>query len=409
MCCKPIGYYLAPGMRLIRPLVALLVLFTTQVAPASAEPAPILFSRVALDRGGEGTLILDNKLVLAAGETTGRWTAAHTEPAFGFDRLVASWNAETPGDSQLRIEVQATTQGGTQTDWYTLAIWAADDHALQRTSVRGQTDVYGRIDTDTLFAQSDLFAAYTLRINLQRVSAEDPSPTLQMLAAAVSNTTYSPATLTSLPRGAEAFQLPVPAYSQEIHAKQYPQYGGGGEAWCSPTSTQMVIEYWGRALSADALAWVDPSYADPQIDHAARSTYDAAYRGTGNWPFNTAYAATFGLDAFVTQLRSLTEAEQFVRGGIPLVASIASKPRELDGFLFDGGTNGHLVVIVGFDGADNPIVNDPAAWTNASVPRVYDRAQFERVWLRGSGGTVYVIHPPEVALPRPPIDATPNW
>jgi hypothetical protein len=393
----------------IRPFVALLVLLTTHAATASAEPAPILFSRVAFDRGGEGTVLLDNKLVLATAETSGSWTSPAIEPGFGFDRLVASWNAQTPGDSHLRVEVQATTANGTQTDWYTLAIWAAADHAVQRTSVRGQTDVYGRIDTDTLFAQSDLFTAYVLRLTLQRPASEDPSPAVSMLGAAVSNVTYSPAAPTSLPGGAESILLPVPAYSQEIHARQYPQYGGGGEAWCSPTSTQMVVEYWGRGPSADDLAWVNPSYADPSIDHAARSTYDAAYRGTGNWPFNTAYAAGFGLDAFVTQLRSLSEAEQFVRSGIPLVASMASNPRELDGFLFDGGTNGHLVVIVGFDGADNPIVNDPAAWTNDTVQRTYDRAQFERVWLRGSGGTVYVIHPPEVPLPRPPIDATPNW
>ena len=68
--------------------------------------------------------------------------------------------------------------------------------------------------------------------------------------------------------------------------------------------------------------------ADPSVDYAARGTYDAAYRGTGNWPFNAAYAARFNLDAFVTQLRSLAEAEQFVRAGIPLVASIASRPGE---------------------------------------------------------------------------------
>jgi hypothetical protein len=171
----------------------------------------------------------------------------------------------------------------------------------------------------------------------------------------------------------------------------------------------MVIEYWSKGPTPDDLAWVDPSYADPSVDFAARSTYDAAYRGTGNWPFNTAYAARFGLFAFVTQLRSLAEAERFIRAGIPLVASIASGPGELDGFLFSGGTNGHLVVIVGFDATGRPIVNDPAAWSNATVRRSYDRAQFERVWLRGSSGTVYVIHPPEVPLPPPPEDATPNW
>jgi hypothetical protein len=232
---------------------------------------------------------------------------------------------------------------------------------------------------------------------------------VRLLAAQVSDFAYSLSAATSTPLSSEGVELQVPPLSQEVHARQYPQWGGGGEAWCSPTSTEMVVEFWGRGPSPADLAWVEPSYADPSVDFAARSTYDAAYRGTGNWPFNTAYAGRFGLDAFVTQLRSLTEAEGFVRAGIPLVASIASRPGELDGFLFSGGTNGHLVVIVGFDTAGNPIVNDPAAWTDASVRRVYNRAQFERVWLRGSGGTVYVIHPSDVPLPPTPTDATPNW
>jgi hypothetical protein len=294
-------------------------------------------------------------------------------------------------------------------DWYTLGIWASDDRIVRRTSVDGQTDALGRVDTDTLAARGEPFARYVLRVTLERGAAEDASPSVRMLGAEVADQVYSSATPVSAPLSGEAVELPVPSYSQEVHARQYPQWAGGGEAWCSPTSTEMVVEYWGKGPSAEELAWVDASYADPSVDYAARATYDVAYRGTGNWPFNSAYAARYGLNAFITQLRSLTEAEQLVRAGIPLVASIASRPHELDGFLFDGGTNGHLVVVVGFDASGNPIVNDPAAWNNAGVRRVYDRAQFERVWLRGSEGTVYVIHPPDVPLPPALAGPTPNW
>ena len=55
----------------------------------------------------------------------------------------------------------------------------------------------------------------------------------------------------------------------------------------------------------------------------ARRTYDASYEGTGNWPFNTAYAASRGLHAFVTRLRSLAEAETLVAAGIPVIASVS--------------------------------------------------------------------------------------
>ena len=93
--------------------------------------------------------------------------------------------------------------------------------------------------------------------------------------------------------------------------------------------------------------------------------------------FNTAYAAHFGLEAEVTQLHSLAEAEQFIKAGIPLVASIAFQPNKLDGFLFRG-TDGHLLVIGGFTAGGDVISYDPASTSDATVRHVYDRAQFEK-------------------------------
>jgi hypothetical protein len=107
----------------------------------------------------------------------------------------------------------------------------------------------------------------------------------------------------------------------------------------------------------------------------------------------------------VTQLHSLAEAEQFIKAGIPLVASIAFNSGKLDGFFFKS-TNGHLMVIVGFTASGNPIVNDPASPDNASVRHVYDRVQFEEAWMTASGGIVYVIHPSSVTLPPSPAG---NW
>jgi hypothetical protein len=390
------------------------VLVTDASGAAAANPAAIQLTRFtsgsAFASGAfDSTSAILDQLVLAPAALSGTWTSPPIQPQASFTRLVASWNADTPAADRITVQVRVSTVDGETSDWYTLGVWAADDRVAQRTSVSGQSDALGRIATDTLHAVGSPFASYMLRAKLERASSDDPSPNIRALGAAVSDFTYSPGLGTSAPLSSVPVELAVPPLSQEIHARQYPQWGGGGEAWCSPTSTEMVVEFWGRGPSMDDLAWVNPSYADPSVDFAARSTYDPAYRGTGNWPFNAAYAARYGLDTFVTQLRSLAEAEQFIRAGIPVVASIASRPGELDGFLFPGGTNGHLVVIVGFDAAGNPIVNDPASVSDASVRHVYDRAEFERVWLRGSGGTAYIIHPPEVPLPPNPADATPNW
>ena len=214
-------------------------------------------------------------------------------------------------------------------------------------------------------------------------------------------------------------ELPVPRYSQNIHIGQYPEYDGGGEAWCSPTSTEMVVEYWGRGPSKADLAWVDPAYVDPQVDHAARGTYDYEYEGAGNWPFNAAYAASYrGLDAIVTRLHSLDELEAFVRAGIPVVTSQSFLASELDGANYS--TSGHLFVVVGFTATGDVIVNDPASSSDAAVRNVYKRQQFEQVWLRskrpradgtivssGSQGIVYLIKPWWKPWPRVP--GSTNW
>ncbi len=191
-------------------------------------------------------------------------------------------------------------------------------------------------------------------------------------------------------------ELAVPMSSQMIHKGEYPEWGGGGEAWCSPTSTSMVMRYFGKGPTAADYAWT--SFQDGFVDHAARYTFDYAYDGTGNWPFNTAYAARHSLDAFVTRLYTLRDAEAFINAGIPLVASIAFGKGELDGAPISS-TPGHLVVIRGFTSAGSVIVNDPAASKNSTVRRVYNRAQFEKAWQRGSGGVVYVIRPDQPGAP----------
>ncbi|CAA9278533.1 MAG: hypothetical protein AVDCRST_MAG77-3600 [uncultured Chloroflexi bacterium] len=389
---------------------------------AAAAPTPIRLVRfdsaAAFDAGThDGALTAGETLTLASGATYGAWTSPLVEPGFLFGRLVPSWNALTPGSSFVQVEVQVrlTTQSGDAGEaapWYALGTWTEDDTSLTRTSVRGQADAVARVDTDTLVARAAPFAAFALRVTLRRASPTDPTPSVQLVSGVVSSPagaeTFSPHP-PNTQRTFSPIELSVPSYSQELHARHFPQWAGGGEAWCSPASTEMVVEYWGHRPTDSQLAWIPTGHPDPTVDYAARATYDAAYRGTGNWPFNTAYAARYGLRAFVTQLRSLAEAEQFLRAGIPLVASIRAAPRELTGFPLSQGTNGHLLVIAGIDAGGNPIVHDPAAPTNATVRRTYDRAQFQRSWLRGSGGTVYVIHPPDMPLPGLPADVTANW
>jgi hypothetical protein len=339
----------------------------------------------------------ESGVVLTAG-TRGTWTSIWVQTRFPFSQLIPSWTADTPPGSWIEVDIQARTAAGRETRWWRMGIWAYGDETIRRTSVNGQTDGDGVVETDTFKTRAEKMTAYRARVTLARTSSGSASPTLRRLFAVVSDTrSYTPRYPS--PRYTDrAMELSVPRYSQEIHAGEFPQYDGGGEAWCSPTSTEMVVEYWNKRPSAADLAWVGP-YADPQVDYAARYTYDLAYGGTGNWPFNTAYASRFGLSARVLQLGSLNDAERYIAAGVPLVASISHAPGALPGFLNNAGTNGHLLVIVGFTASGDVIANDPAATSDATVRRVYGREAFERAWIGGSGGVVYLIATPNTFVP----------
>ena len=390
------------------------------------EPTPVAggpprsFTRVAFDAGThEGTLTSDKRLQLGASPAMGSyvdpygrtisdergiWTSATVRTPFAFDRLIASWNATTPAGTWIDVQMRASG-ASRQTKFYTLAIWSSGDDTIHRTTVRGQTDGDGRVNVDTFEAGPGAaeLTSFELRLILHRAEGVRATPSVALLAAATSRVA-----LPSLPSpfGGVVRDLDVPTLSQETHTGHHPEYDGGGEAWCSPTSTAMVLGFWKTGPSAGDLAtFPGASHADGQVDHAARYTYDWSYEGAGNWPFNTAYAAQYGLEGFVTRLRSLTEAERFIAAGIPLIASINGV---LPGFLFTS-TNGHLLVIRGFDAKGDVITNDPAVRANSQARKVYPRLEFETVWLLGSTGTVYVIHPVGVALP-PNVPGLPaNW
>jgi len=68
-----------------------------------------------------------------------------------------------------------------------------------------------------------------------------------------------------------------------------------------------------------------------QVPNAARATYDSVYDGFGNWPFNSAYAATQGLQAFVPRMGSLHDVEASLQQGLPLAVSVRFKTGELPG------------------------------------------------------------------------------
>ena len=212
--------------------------------------------------------------------------------------------------------------GDRTSSWDILGRWAAGDRRVRRTSVAGQGDDLADVAVDTwrVDGQGGV-ATYQVQVRLMRRSGASlpvarPSTPLHAVA------TRLPAALpaVSKPGPAPAATLDVPRYSQMSHVGHSPGVrrrrrglvlARPRSRWCSATTARCPTR---RRTSGSARATPTRGSTRPP---GRRTT--AAYEGTGNWPFNTAYAASLAGHAFVTRLASLRAAEQYVAAGIPLV------------------------------------------------------------------------------------------
>lgn len=353
------------------------------------------------------------------------WTSPMVEVGFPVDEIVPSWTGNTPEGCWLRVQLRGWAEGQPSTDWYDLGHWAADDTTIHPSSVPGQAHDEAWVKEDTFRTRRATATGWQVRVTLYRRVGLAATPVLRTVGAVASVEVRDPAggpvahaaASSGDPTGRDAVPgdraqagvwgrvIEVPRYSQRLHAGGETRWGGGGDSWCSPTSVSMVLDFWGAGPAPDQYAWVDPPGHRPVVVHAARHCYDHAYAGAGNWPFNTAYAGRHGVDAFVTRLRHLVEAERFVAAGIPLIVSAAFRRGQVPGLEYD--TRGHLMVLVGFTVEGDPVLNDPYAPDDEAVRRTVPRGPFEAAWQGSSGGATYVLRPESVPLPPPPAQA--NW
>lgn len=297
--------------------------------------------------------------------------------AMPWNQLIVSWNADAPPNTFLRLEAAAAI-AGRPTAYYNLGQWSPDGR-FPRTSVRGQQDANGRVDTDTLKLNEP---ADTVRLRITLGGASGVLPALKSLGLCAS-APRPPAIARPPHRAAWGKLVATPERSQH----GYPEARG----WCSPAALSMVLAHWAEVLHRPEM-----NLPVPQV---AAAVYDRAFAGTGNWPFNTAFAGSFrGMRAYVTRFDDLSEVEDWIAAGIPV---ILSAPWDLLEPGRPPDSAGHLIVCVGFTGRGDVVVNDPAARLDRgeTVRRIYRRQNVIRAWSK-SLNTVYLIYPENAPIPR---------
>ncbi len=301
--------------------------------------------------------------------------------AGGFDNVVPSFDVLTPPGTWVRLTLAARVEGQWTRD-YDFGVWALDTGTVTRHSGGRQEDEQGKVLTDTLVLKQ---RADALRMTVWLYSTQPgTTPRVRALAAAATDTGRVARDEAS-DRRAWGTVLRVPGRSQLL----YPPDGG---VWCSPTSVSMLLAYWGERLGREEL--VVP------VPEAASRVYDAVYKGTGNWPFNTAYAAALGqgaLHGMVARFDSFTQVERLISAGIPVSISIAFEKGQLTGAPMER-SDGHLIVVKGFSPEGDVVCNDPAFSSDAAVNVTYRREELRRAWDH-SRRSAYVLWPSGTALP----------
>lgn len=290
-------------------------------------------------------------------------------PPAGWDELVVSWNAGT--NLALTIQAQAGYTNGITSRWYSLGAWSTHG---RRSSPEAFKDFDGEVDTDILRLTRP---ATGVRV---RFTLEGPRSALKLVTLACVNRQL---TVSNRPpeRNHWGKVWDVPIRSQT----EFPE---GVDKWCSPTSTSMLMEFWAKELGR-------PGWDFP-VPAVAAAVFDPGWGGTGNWPFNTAFAgAQPGLFACVGRFNDLVDLERWVGNGLPVAASVSYAM--LKGAASPARGDGHLVVVRGFTSEGDLAINDPGV-RRTRVQRVIPRADFDRAWAH-SRRTVYLVWPEGTSTP----------
>ncbi len=313
---------------------------------------------------------------IASGSThTSAWASCE----FPFNEVLVSWNVDVPVGGGFAVELRfgREPEGAIASAWYHLGRFGSHP-AVEKPVTE---DDGGKVDVDCFHAKG-FYRSVQYRLRLLNpspgaaVASVEGKTRLRRMTVLVSNSPGNPELSAKFGRAksplreAKPIRLEVPFRSQKAEDASI-----RGRI-CSPTSVTMLLAYRGT---------------DCTTTEVAARAFDKDHDIYGNWPANIQAAYSLGAPGRIARFRSWDAARERVAAGQPIVISIRDKLGALKGAPYPK-TDGHLLVLTGFDAYGNVCVNDPAAVDAAQGVAVYDREQMEEVWLN-QGGVAYLIEP----------------
>jgi uncharacterized protein YvpB len=315
----------------------------------------------------------DSNAVLFNSNKRSRLATFPVKPGFEFDQLILSWNIRcrgNPGRFIFDLEVSEDSLR-----WYRLDYLSWGDSNIVEPPGEKSIEGVGRVNVDVLKLQRPMKYARVIVGHSGKEKGEKVF--LRRLALSFSSNNPTWREYRRYHSGdAEIdygmIKLSVPYITQR--SLEANREGGA----CSPTSVSMVLNYHIPGIDPEVIAW---------------SAYDYENGIFGNWSYNVQAAFAAGLSkTWVARHCGFDEIYDEVSNGKPVVISIGYDYDELPNSPIHSAENGHLVVVIGFDGPDSVICNDPAGHGVDDGIIKYPRRELEEAWI-GHTGVAYHLWP----------------
>jgi len=330
------------------------------------------FEGTVLDEA-KGTVHLASDEKTGAYAVQGRYTTAAMMADFTIREVIPSWNILTPAGTAYLVELRISSDGSSWSPWFHMGRWGSKIPGA-KPEKKVLKNEWGAVKVDYFSPQKDCrFLQW--RVTFHSVKGKG-TPAMALFSCAVSSESGDRGISLRRPPEKKIDKalwkktLPVPYRSQGSEDSSI-----AGEI-CSPTSISMVMDYWGvKKATADM----------------ARLIYDPDYKMYGMWWRGVQGASQYGLEGWVQYFRNWEDVKSWIAAGQPVIACISFDAGTLGGSMTPA-SDGHVIVIAGFDEKGNPVCNDPAGKDEESGIVAYDSGELAKAWF-DKGGVGYIIRP----------------
>ncbi len=349
-----------------RLLFLICFLFTSaSIWAADCDEMLVRFKGEALIAGNfSKTCFTEGRVILTEDSLCGEYTTPPVKVPFLFSELIPSFTVDSPQESSFVVHIRLSPDGDAWSPW----LFAGNWNTNKKGSVSNE---WGSVKIDYLVTKRAV-SFFQMRFSLNS-RKKGVSPAINSVTAAVSSQRTDKGlklsrNLSVLNR-MEKTELKVPFRSQGWADKSISGH------ICSVVSTAMVMDFWGTNVDTEEFAKI---------------VYEPRHDMFGIWWRAVQGASVFGFDGWVQYFRSWDDVSEYIYAGIPVVACICFDDYQLKGSATQA-SDGHVIVISGFDANGNVICRDGAFKDAKKGIIVYSKKDLTEAWFDRGGGVGYVI------------------